>query len=371
MARVAPRSRLSDTGTGFVPDWARESDDAALRLLLRETPMDGRVRISLEREPSFFRAAEIEGDRHYTAVARSPVSGEIFGMCSRSVREVYVDGELRRLGYLSQLRVSPTRGKSGRTLLRYGFDYLRSTHRTDELPFDVTTVIADNVRARRLLEAGLPNLPSYRRLESLLTFLLPAPRGRGRSAQSVEAGSPRLARSILDCLQRNARRFQFAPHWTERNVCIGGLRWEDFVVAMKGGRVVGCAARWDQRAFKQAVVRGYDPALRRWRPLLNLFGAGLPPVGGVLPFGFVSHLAVDEDDPDIFSDLIGVARSGAGREGCRWLALGLAARHPLAEQVRRQFRGTREYESILYLVHEPGSEVALDGRVPHLEVAVL
>jgi hypothetical protein len=134
--------------------------------------------------------------------------------------------------------------------------------------------------------------------------------------------------------------------------------------------VVGCVARWDQRAIKQAVVCGYHPALGRWRPLLNLFGAGLPPVGGVLPFCFVSHLAVDEDDPEVLSDLLRVARSRPGREACRWLALGLAARHPLADSVRRRFR-PREYESILYAVHDRGVEAVFDGRVPHLEVAVL
>lgn len=370
MAGVVARSRLSHTRAGFVPDWARDSDDAALRRLLRETPMEGRVRVSLEREPSFFRAARIEGDLHYTAVAREPDTGEVFAMCTRSVREAYVDGELRRLGYLSQLRVSPRRGKPGRALLRQGFDYLRSTHRAGELPFDMTTVIADNVPARRLLEAGLSRLPTYRRLEPLVTFLLPAGRGRRTPDRSIRSGSPSLAPRIVACLQRNARRFQFAPHWTENNIILGGLDWNDFLVALRGDRVVACVARWDQRAFKQAVVRGYHPTLGRWRSLLNLFGAGLPPVGGVLPFGFLSHVAVDEDDPEVFSDLLRVALRRRGNVSCRWLALGLAARHPLAAPVRSQFK-VRRYESILYAVHDTGIEMSFDNRVPHLEVAVL
>jgi hypothetical protein len=87
----------------FVPDWARPEDDAALRRLLRETPMDGRIRISLEREPGLFRAAEIEGGIHHCAVARDPSNGVPIAMCSRLVRRMWVNGERRPAGYLTQL----------------------------------------------------------------------------------------------------------------------------------------------------------------------------------------------------------------------------------------------------------------------------
>ncbi len=47
---------------------AGEADDAALRQLLRETPMDGPVRVTLRREPSYFAAAVVDGPCRQTLV---------------------------------------------------------------------------------------------------------------------------------------------------------------------------------------------------------------------------------------------------------------------------------------------------------------
>ena len=64
--------------------------------------------------------------------------------------------------------------------------------------------------------------------------------------------------------------------------------------------MTGCAATWDQRGLKQAIVRGYSPRLARWRSVVNLAGPlvgvpALPPVGRPLEFVYLSHVAVDDD----------------------------------------------------------------------------
>jgi hypothetical protein len=383
MTSVSPSElQRAKPASPFRFEMASEADDAALRQLLRETPMDGRIRVTLEREPGFFAAASIEGEPHHAAVARDATTGEIVGMGSRSVREVFVNGQPVLLGYLSQLRVHPRYRVRSRELLRGGFGLLRSTRTPDETPFDITTIIADNHAARRLLETGLPGLPTYRKIEPFVTLLIPCAGvkhvwstafrrhwERGRPRNDTPIADSRIA-DIVDCLERNNRRHQFAPRWTTGNFCPRGLELERFHVAVKGGRAVGCLAIWDQRTFKQAVVHGYGMALARWRRLLNLFGARLPVVGEALPMAFVSHLAVDDDDPAVFEDLLASAVTAACNNELQWLAVGLAARHPLVQVARRRFR-PREYESILYVVHDPDAEIVLDNRVPHLEVALL
>jgi hypothetical protein len=346
---------------------ATEADDPALRRLVRDNPMDGRIRVTLEREPNFFRAAAAEGGDHCTAVARDGDTGEIVAMGSRSVRAAFVNGERSRLGYLSQLRVSRAARTGIRPLLRGGYDLLRRTQGEGETPFDITTIIADNVAARRLLEAGLPRLPRYRAIEEIATFLMPVRRRLpgGDRGPRVVPGSAAALPGILDCLERFARRHQFAVHWT----AAGLPPLERFQVAVGGGRVLGCLALWDQRAFKQAVVRGYDRGLARWRPLLNLVGAPLPALGEPLAQAHLSHVAVDGDDAGVLAALLAAAVGEARRAGLDYLTTGFAARHPLAEVVRRRHR-PREYTSVLYAVHW-GDPPALDGRLPHPEVAVL
>jgi hypothetical protein len=381
MARATAGSELrTATGPSFVAAWAGREDDAALRRLLRETPMPGPIRITLEREPDFFRAAAAGWDRHYTAVAREPDTGEVFAMCSRAVRTVFLNGTPVPLGYLSQLRILPGYRAHKLRLLRAGFEWLAATREPGEALFDITTVVDDNSAARRLLTAALPGLPLYAELEPMLTFLIPAKRMHARSPSSVGRGRAALAGEIVDCLHRFCRRHQFAPHWTAADFLAGrvgqgkgdvrSVRCEDFFIVLRGDRIAGCVALWDQRTFKQVVVRAFSGFLACARPVLHLIGAGLPPCGSALPLAWLSHLAVDDDDPEIFESLVNAVRAELrGRPEIRWLALMLAARHPLVRAARRL--RARSYASRLFAVHAPGTDVGLDGRIPFLEGALL
>ena len=364
-------------------DLAREGDDAEILRILRENPVEGAIQVALEREPSSFLAGAVQGDLHQVVVARDESSGRLMGMGSRSVLVAYVNGRETRLGYLSQLRLD--RGHRGRTrLIAAGYARLRDLHRADSTPFSITTIVQDNRPARRLLECGLKGLPTYRALEPILTLTLPLTRRRKArpSGVTLERGSARNLGEIAECLQRNGRRHQFAPRWTEDDLLSParsrGLRPEDFRLARREGKVIGCLARWDQTGFKQTVVRGYEPGLGLLRPLLNLAAPWLrrprlPPAGEQVRHAFVSHIAVDCDDPEVFLTLLAdVYRDSIGGP-FDYLILALARRHPLADAVKCVLPH-REYVSILYLVHWEDSAAAageLDGRVPHVEAAIL
>jgi hypothetical protein len=365
---------------------AGADDDGRLRELLRQNPIAGEITVALQREPSFFQAAATEGDRHDVVVVRDAPSGRIVVMGTRSVRDVFVNGRKARLGYLGQLRVDEGyRGR--RDLLAGGFALIRTLRHQDELPFELTSIMADNRAARRILTAGLPGLPRYRPWARLTTLIIPVAGRASRHRRDmnrarIEIGSPGYLAELADCLQRNYRRFQFAPCWSADQLrCpkrTPGLTPSDFYLATDGGRVVGCLARWDQRRFKQAVVIGYASRLRRWRRLVNavapLIGTvRLPAVGQDLACAFASHVAVDDDDPEILRRLIERARHDARRTDLSCLLIGFATRHPLLSPMRAAFPH-RAYESVLYLVDwsDGGDTTALpDGRLPHLEVATL
>ncbi len=454
---------------GPAVELAGAADEPELRRLLRDNPMDGEIRVTFEREPDAALAAAVAGEPHATIVARRR-DGSLCGMGSRAVADAFVDGRPCRLGYLSQLRLD--RGERRRAgllrLLAGGYEQLRERREAGEAPFDITTIVADNLAARRLLTAGLPGLPAYVELEPFVTLVLPAAGrrswgfGRGSGAPAAGGGSPgdlgssgglgspwglesseglgspgepgvsvssdasglpgRSCRSgspggpggggsggpagagakaagrrrpggvqivrgaperlgaVAACLERNHRRHQFAPRFTAAHLASPvrsrGLAPGDFQLAVRGGEVIGCLALWDQSAFKQVVVRGYGRRLALLRPALNrlapLLGRPrLPAPGGALPHAWISHVAIDGDDPEILVQLLAAARrAGAGR--FHYLVAGFAARHPLLAPLRRR---AREYRSVLYAVcwDEEGraAVAALDGRIPHLEAALL
>jgi hypothetical protein len=363
---------------------ATAADDPDLRMLLRSNPMPGEISLTLEREPDALAAAAISGDAHHTIIARDRARGRPVGMGGRSVYGGFLNGRPCRIGYLSQLRVE--RAYRGRIrLLSEGYQLIRSLRGRDELPFDLTTIVADNHAALRVLGAGLRDLPTYRALEPFTTFVLPLWRRR-RTKWSrdfrIERGSVETIREIADCLERNRRRFQFAPRWTARELQAPertrGLSPGDFFLARASGTVIGCLALWDQSSFKQIVVHSYGPAMRRWRPWVDLCSRvvgtpRLPPPGLPIPHVFVSHVAVDDDRPDVFSALFVHASNDARVRGHACLVAGFAERHPFLGVLRRAYRAW-SYSSIIYAVQWDGgttADEAIDGRIPHLEVGLL
>jgi len=369
-------------GNSLLIGEAQREDEPELRRLLRENPMEGEIRLTLEREPDYFIAAAVEGTRHAVATARVPATGKIVAMGSRSVRPCFINGQSTMLPYLGGFRVDPeARGRRrdmGRT-----YSCLRSLRKEDEPPFCLTSMAADNLAARRLLNAGIPGLPIYRQIESVSTLAMRCSGKAQRSANvKIRQASTDDLEEISAFLLRNGSRYQFHPCWTVEDLLseerTPGLRPEDFFFAVKDGSMAGCAALWDQRAFKQTVVRGYGPSLGRVRPLANLiapaFGmAKLPPVGGRVETIYLSHFMTEDESPDIAATLVSFAQKQAKKRGCDYMALGLSDRNPLTSALRRTFRH-RTYKTVLYLVYWPedASEAdILDNRPAHPEIAIL
>jgi len=373
----------------------RPGDEPGIRALLRASAFTGAVSLSFEREPDFHLAATIEGDRHDVVVGRAVVAGgepagagggRIVGLATRSVRTAFVNGVPARLGYLGQLRAAGD-GRGNVRAIRDGFALLRAARRPDETPFDLTSIVSDNAPARRLLEAGLPGFPTYRPLGGMVTLALVArDRRRGPPAGlTVRRATPALLPAVAAVIAAHGARRQFAPCLSAEDLAsperARGLSPGDVLLAERGGQVTGCAAIWDQRAFKQAVVRGYSPWLRAARPLLALAGPALglprlPPVGQPLSTAFLAFLSPASDfgaDAEAVVDaLIEEALAEAARRGLETLLLGLAEDEPLLPVALR--RPHRPYRSTLYAVHfEEGAAAAasLDGRVLGPEVATL
>lgn len=168
---------------------ARLQDEPELRRLLRENPMFGEIGLSLEREPDYYRAAAVEGPRHTTFIGRDRETGRLVGMGSRSVRECFVNGRRRLLPYLGTLRVSRS-WRGHRRYLAAAYDLCDGMRTPDEEPYCLTSIVADNRPARRLLGAGLPGFPVYRELETFITLAVPAKSPLSRRSPAA-SGKPR------------------------------------------------------------------------------------------------------------------------------------------------------------------------------------
>ena len=359
---------------------AGREDDADLRRLLRDNATDGWIRLALAREPDAFAAAAAMGRHHGYIIARQRQTHEPVGMCEWSARESFVDGNACLLAYLGSLRIAP-RYRHRLRVLRGGFEAVRRLlHHRHATPYALTAIGAENHDALRLLGANLPGMPTYRRLEEFSTFALRPRRAPPRA--SVERAGPDDLSAIAVCLARSYRQYQFAPVWRARDLAdpkrCPGLRPEDFLIVRRGPGIAACVALWDQSAFKQTIVSGYSSRVGWARPLINLAAPltgmpRLPAAGEPLRQVYLSHLAVDGNEAELFCPLIDAALVEAHRRRLALALTGLATRHPLADLVRRQYR-PREYRTVLHLVHWNDRQDAGDvpaSALPHVEIAVL
>ncbi len=377
---AAPARTLSTRGP-VAFRLAEARDDHAIRRLLRQ-PMDGRIRIAMPCEPSYHRAAAVASDRHHTAVACHDRRGRILAMGSRIVRTLWIGGRPQRVGYLAHLRRDRDFA-GGRHLLAEGFNCLAQTRRSDELPFDLTAIFTDNALARRLLERQLPGMPRYRPLFNYTTHAIRAGRRR-RLPRGIRVARDADLPQLIDLLDRFARRHTFAPHWSAFAADAWrdtpGLRADRFMLAERAGRLVGCLARWDQRASRQTIVDSYSPRLTRARPALNTLAAflgqpALPPPGRPIAMSYLAGLALDDDDSACIRGLIDAQRAAAltDEQPTNTLILGLPDPHPLAPTLRR-IPARRMHSTIYAVAHgraDDDCDALLDPHPPFIEAALL
>jgi len=362
---------------------AMQADDAAIRRLLRENPMPGHVTITLEREPDYFADADLPGTEKQTIIANEGGRLMCVGNCAIRIR--FVNGRPRRVGYLGGLRLD-SRATGRFDILRRGYEFFRELQADRPAEYYFTSIATENGTARKFLERGLPGMPVYKFIGEFVTLFIGTP-GEASPDLSKKQIQAEALLGVQDTgelfanLHEFNRSLQFAPCWTANEMTAFqqlGLRQMDFQIINSDRSVTASAALWDQRAFKQTVIRDYAPWLRVVRPAVNFVTRTigrprLPAAGSTLAHAFVSHLAVDPEHPDSLIALVARLRVCAAARGIEFLTLGFGAKDPRLGLLRRKFR-CREYHSRIYVVSWPGigsPASKLDGRCLGPEVALL
>jgi len=303
----------------------------------------------------------------------------VVGLGARSIAPAFVSGVARDVGYLSDMRLEPSY-RNG-TLVARGYRLLRDLHRDGRVSFYTSVIFATNSLALKMVATTRAGLPRYHDLGIVRCPGINITRRLGGCAADadVRRATPAMLPEIVACLNRNNARRQFAPVHSEHDFVRGG-RWKDFAlhdchVAVRGDRLVGVIGVWDQRAYKQTRIIDYASHLAVGRPMANLWrrwsGApGYPRPGEYLRYACVSFAAADDDDPRVMRALLRAAYNDQVGSDRLYLMMAAHVRDPWLP-ILEEYRRT-PFEARLFCVgFDDDAVAALDGRVPHVEAALL
>lgn len=341
---------------------AGQEHDSGIRRLLRENPMRGEIALSLEREPDYFKGQGIAGAEEKTIVALEKGRVVCVGNCA--VRDRFVNRTVARIGYLGALRLD--RSVEGRfDILRRGYQFFSELewNRPPELYF--TSITADNVRARKFLEAQVRGMPEYKLLGNYVTAVWQVARAKGPVRNlGVEVRSARSEDIpiVVEFLKMHGQGRHFSTVWQTQSFAAlqeWGLSLHNVFLAFDRGQLAGVAGTWDQSAFKQTVIRGYSGLMQLTRPAFNVLARlrgspALPPIGEMLRENYVFPLAALPGNEQSLLPLIQRCIQAARESDCRYLVAGCGEGDPVLDMLRGEFR-CREYASRIYSVHWPGS----------------
>tara|TARA_B100000530_G_scaffold334074_1_gene283258 strand:- start:611 stop:1726 length:1116 start_codon:yes stop_codon:yes gene_type:complete len=361
-----------------------EKDDAALRSVLHQTPMDGPIRMTFEREPSFFGVKNLEGSFHQTIVGKDSKNGKVFGVTNRSIRQLYFNGEIESVGYLGLMRLLPEY-QTGFPALR-GYQYCKKLHLDKKTKFYLTSIMDGNEPALKLLKSGVRGLPRYQEYSHFCTRSIPIrirPKKTIPTTISIMNGQKVSQSALVKFLNQYGKQHQFYPMWTQETLFnpehTPGLKPENMLVAINNEEIVGCMAMWDQRSIRQTVVKGYKNSLSKIQWLINGYSLilGYPPLpkkNSKLKSCFISHVAIDKDNPDIFLELLTQCHNFLIQKNIEYMVIGFDENHPFDHIVKSNFKNVPAYSRI-YLVSWEGDGIdplqIADSRLPGIEVAIL
>ena len=360
---------------------AKKSDDQVLNKILRDNEMQGNISIAFQRNPSYFNALRIEGEGNQVMVGRNE-QNEIIGFGNRSTKKAYINGKIQNIGYLSNLRV--IKGYKGKGYLHNGYNFLKKLHKDKKVYFYYSTIIEDNKAAIKILTSKKPYLPTYYDLGKYcaVAVSLFGNKKHFKSKLKIVKGSNNTIKKIINFLNKVGAEKQFYPYYkisnfTSKDKNLIDFDVRDFYVAMKNNEIVGVIGKWDQRKFRQIIITGYKGTMFLIKPIYNIISklfkfSPLPEPNSQLNFFYVSFIAVYDNDPAIFKELIYALYNDFVDMGYSHFLVGLHSNDPLLE-VFENFNRINLNSRLFAVFWEDGEKLfkQLDNRVPYVELATL
>jgi len=290
---------------------ASQEDDAALRKLVSEVPMEGEVGLTFQRDPSFFQAESI-GNR-WLEVMLLEENGIALGSGTRAGRRFLFEGKEVELGYVGMLRLAQAVRNSISLVRGYRFLSWLHEHSKHQVPYYLTTILSENHTARKLLESGRAGIPSYLPVTEYATYVVGRVPKRWRfpSAEVQVSSDVSDLETVLALSREWSKSFSLAPVYSMEDLSwLDTVRWE--VLRVSHGDASASAILCDMTDLRQTIINGYPLSMRILPHINGIMGRlgypHVPHVGEKLKTVYPCALSLRGDEEKASALLVSAIR---------------------------------------------------------------
>lgn len=355
-------------------------DDNESLCRLMAVPMKGKIHLSKNRMPDYFKGAKIQNTNTTTFVCKDKFNDKLCAVLSIGKRLIYLNGKLKSIQYASDLRIDKDY-QSTEVLLILLNKFIDPNH----LYLAQGVVISDNKRMLRLIEKvnQKKNSTYFHFLGLYNSYIQPVNRRINAIKQSslnINKASSKDIPALQNYFNKQAPLHQFYPHYEFKNLSDDyycDLNVDNFIIAKEQNTIVGIIGIWDLNKISKNIVVGYDFPYNILRPTINVInhkllgGIKLPKTGARLRTLYLHTILIKKNNIEVFKKLLHHVNKIAYNRKFDNLAIGLSEFSPF-DKVLKSFKNNYQIPANYYLINtEPNTKCGYEGKEFYLELARL
>ncbi|PKM96479.1 MAG: hypothetical protein CVU84_01855 [Firmicutes bacterium HGW-Firmicutes-1] len=322
---------------------------------------DGNISVMYTRRPNPYLSFLQEGDQVMLLVIHDHVADILCAVGCCVMREAYVHGEIKRVGYLTSLKILPEYRKKIPYIARvYQFIYEHTKHLVD---YYYTTILIENISVQKMLEKKRKNMPSYHFKGLYTVYCFKTGKYIADKIYKLECGYTEKLEAFYE---NNTKKWSLFPS----DLCLKAFP-EDAIYTLQDetGEILAACVLWNQQAHKQYIVTAYKGIYKYLQGFpLTWFGyPNLPKCNQVANYANYHMLCVKDNNVEIASYFI--QKIAEKEQGYDFLMIGLFKNH----YVTTLFQELKhiKYQSKFYEVNWEESLAPLEKESLHMDVGLL
>lgn len=321
-------------------------DNEGLLKLTKACPMDGLIKLRIDRNPDFFSLLKLKGE-YLLFVAEE--NNQIIGAIAFIEKLAYINRKPQLTGYISDLKILP---EHRNTLVA-----IRLVREIDDLikskGINYTFILSakGNKAVNNLFKGRAGTTGTIKAADFDIFQFLPKKK-QTQSRLNIIPYKEKYENEILELLNNYNREFQFGNYLERKRKIDGDQAW----IVLENGKAVAFLSVVDMEPYKQNVVLNIPLAIKIPLSLVSIFLPffKVPKVNQSIKMMYVQHLAFATNHQTDAIELIKQARHYTYLKEKTFLSIGMDKRNIFSKKLKSL--AASHFESEGFVVASPGSD---------------